>query len=646
MRSHRLVLAIVAICVFIFSMSFQDKREFEFHTKEEIDTFKKMGGAPDLIEGENDLFMASFRCAGCHGFDPTGVALVDTSGNDINLSDDWRASMMANAAKDPYWRAKVSHEVLVNPSFQNEIETKCTSCHAPLGHHNAMFLGEDHYSIEDLEADSIAFDGVSCNACHQQNPEQAGNSFSGQQIFDTLKVYGPYTNPFAAPMVSFVGYEPLYHEFIERSEVCADCHTLVTETISVDGSLTGGSFIEQATYHEWLNSDYNAEEGSIECQGCHMPKLEQEVIIASGNIFYPTRSPYYMHGIVGGNAFMLKMLQSKIAELDLRASEMQFQEIIDKTETLLAEETMDLFLTENERTTDTLFVELELISKAGHKVPSGYPSRRVFVEFVAKDELGDTIFRSGLLDENYALPDIDDEYEPHHNVINSEDQVQIYEMVMADTEGMATTILLHANEALKDNRIPPLGFSSSHPTYDTVLVAGLALNDPNFNKDDLGIEGTGSDKVYFHIPINGYEGDIFIETSVYFQSVPPEWLEQMFEYSSAEIDTFQTYFDEADKTPFLIGSEDLVSSLIDVDENEEDRLEVFPNPTSNGFVFIDAFDIGIEKITVYDIEGRVLKEVAGSRRNDVLLELPGDTGVYLLLIETSNAKAVKKVLYY
>ena len=50
---------------------------------------------------------------------------------------------MANSAKDPFWRAKVAHEVAINPDHQLELEDKCTSCHAPLGHFNAHHLGED-----------------------------------------------------------------------------------------------------------------------------------------------------------------------------------------------------------------------------------------------------------------------------------------------------------------------------------------------------------------------------------------------------------------------------------------------------------------------------------------------------------------------
>ena len=54
---------------------------------------------------------------------------------DVNLYDDWETSMMALSAVDPFWKAKVSHEILVNPANSLELQTLCTKCHAPLGHY-------------------------------------------------------------------------------------------------------------------------------------------------------------------------------------------------------------------------------------------------------------------------------------------------------------------------------------------------------------------------------------------------------------------------------------------------------------------------------------------------------------------------------
>ena len=47
-------------------------------------------------------FVGASRCAVCHEL------LTDNKGNDMSISGHWRSTMMANAAQDPLWQAKVS----------------------------------------------------------------------------------------------------------------------------------------------------------------------------------------------------------------------------------------------------------------------------------------------------------------------------------------------------------------------------------------------------------------------------------------------------------------------------------------------------------------------------------------------------------
>ena len=114
----------------------------------------------------------------------------------------------------------------MNPDHQLELEDKCTSCHAPMGHFAAHHDGEPHYTMAALLQDSLALDGVSCAACHQQAPT-AGDTHSGNLEFDdslefnadmfvhTYKVYGPYglgkDEPplYELPMMQYAFYKPL-----------------------------------------------------------------------------------------------------------------------------------------------------------------------------------------------------------------------------------------------------------------------------------------------------------------------------------------------------------------------------------------------------------------------------------------------------
>ncbi|MFN6114609.1 MAG: hypothetical protein ACK46C_01885, partial [Flavobacteriales bacterium] len=361
-----------------------------YHSAQELMEFR--GAGLDLPMGGNTFFKASGECSGCHGRDsiqpyanaiPSNIPGADSI--DVNPVDQWRSSMMGNSAKDPFWRAKVRHEVAVNPGHQAGLEDKCTSCHAPMGRYDKFLTGGGHYSIAEMAADPIALDGVSCLSCHMQGPDSAGLIFSGALKFDTNNVvYGPYDaeNLFGAPMANFVGYDPVYGAHITRAGLCAGCHTLITETADLEGNLTGDHFVEQATYHEWLNSSFNTDadpENGVTCQGCHMPRLFEGVAISALYNFLVTnpdfhRSPYGLHQMVGGNSFMLKLLQQNIATLGLTASSAQFDSSITWTERLLQQNTLLLDATVVDRSAEVASIDVQLTNLAGHKFPSGYPA--------------------------------------------------------------------------------------------------------------------------------------------------------------------------------------------------------------------------------------------------------------------------------
>ena len=115
-----------------------------------------------------------------------------------------------------------------------------------------------------------------------------------------------------AIMTFFVGFVPQYGGHIEDGRVCAGCHTLITETMDLNGDPTGGEFVEQATWHEWKNSIYPADEGTS-CRGCHMPRIEDEIILASQYAFLPGHSPFGLHHLAGGNTFMLELMSEVTA---------------------------------------------------------------------------------------------------------------------------------------------------------------------------------------------------------------------------------------------------------------------------------------------------------------------------------------------
>ncbi|MDR8390791.1 hypothetical protein NC796_06565 [Aliifodinibius sp. S!AR15-10] len=86
-------------------------------------------------EPHHMLFESAKACMSCHNGLPT------PSGEDISFGTDWRATMMANSARDPYWHAAVRREVMDHPESQAHIESECSTCHMPMAHYEAVYNG-------------------------------------------------------------------------------------------------------------------------------------------------------------------------------------------------------------------------------------------------------------------------------------------------------------------------------------------------------------------------------------------------------------------------------------------------------------------------------------------------------------------------
>ncbi|HAA00095.1 MAG TPA: hypothetical protein DEP18_01410 [Flavobacteriales bacterium] len=639
-RPLLLVLGIISCSVWLLSAQ-ENAKQFS------IDEHLLKVGSHQQIRAwgyqSNTLFSAAGICSQCHGYDIDQLASVDAMGNDVNVMDAWAGTIMANSAKDPLWKAKVSHEVLVNPAHQNALESTCVKCHAPLGKYNALHLSQP-YGMTELSTDSVGLDGVSCGACHQQRDTLIGKRFSGELFFTTDKtVYGPYTNPLG-PMAGNTGFTPTYSPHINRAGLCAGCHTLITQTSDLSGNLTGDHFIEQATYHEWLNSRFNNDipnPQGISCQGCHIPRINDPVKLSTGppNL---TRTPFGKHELVGANVFMLKLMKDNATALGLYSTARQLDSSIVRTERMLKQQSLSLTLQETSRTLDTAFYDLQLTNKAGHKFPSGYPSRRIYVEFVVRNDLGDTLFRSGVR-QNDELVNENPTYEPHYTMINSEQQIQIYEMVMGDVNDNVTTVLERGKSSLKDNRLVPEGFTIGHPAYDTCKIIGGALSDPDFNRNGA-TEGTGADIIRYHIPLSGYTGALNVSAKIYYESVPKRFLSEMFSYSSPEISLFQGMYNSSDKSPVLVAEALLIGGFQSVATVASPLLNIFPNPSTNGSVKFECGD-KIDQIELFDLGGRRVRNIQPNS-DAFFVDGSGLQGTYIARIRCGDHLLTRKIVFY
>lgn len=571
----------------------------------------------ELCTEEGVYFTGSGNCVNCHAPDPDGEALVDENGHTVSPVADWQATMMANSARDPFWQAKVAHEGLVNPEHRESIENVCTACHAPQGFHEAHLTGSagpNGYTMEDLADDALGLDGVGCAACHTiDDINLAGRSNGDLPINPENVAWGGFENPWDGLMSGQTGFIPVYGEHMRNSEVCASCHSLYVHTQDLTGEETGEVYFEQTTYLEWVNSAFNAE--NVQCQGCHMPLVEGGAIAATQpNWLFPQR--FGKHHLVGGNAFMLKLMRDNAVALELSATPTQFDSTIARTVRSLQKETVQLQVRQLPTPAGEWAFEVEVKNEAGHKLPSGYPSRMVFLEFVLTESSGDTLFHSGKWTAENGLMGRDSGYEPHWNEISSEDQVQVYETVFGDVSGTPTQLLERAAILLKDNRIVPRGFFQNHVAYDTVRIGPMAELDLDFNHErnedgTNGEEGSGTDRLIYRI--SDVSGATSVEATVkaHYVAVPARWVSGMFEYAdqSEAIASFESMFNSADRTPVVMNATSAKGWM--GFDGEAGQWRVGPNPVSDDSQMRLIPPISEEAAAVWllDMNGRIIRQV-------------------------------------
>ncbi|TGD71382.1 hypothetical protein E4634_19110 [Mangrovimicrobium sediminis] len=513
-------------------------------------------------------FTDAATCADCHSAATDGSGVLrypqDADGEDISPYAGWKHSAMAHSFDDPIFQAQLAGETAQFPALAGTIEDKCLTCHSPMAHSNAHSTltsletedcpldDEGCYRLESAAQQDMAREGVSCTLCHQIDAQDLGEAASGKYvIYDSRIIYGPYSDPLAMPMQRQTQYTVMGASHIQSSELCATCHDLKTPTVDVNtDALTGAEFVEQSPYAEWLNSTYSeGDAGDRSCQDCHMPVIEDySTAIATkpngdANPAWPERDTYSQHGFRGGNVYVLELLRDFRAELGIAGSTTAegFDAQIASNTRFMRNRTATLSIDSAQLDDDLLEIAVTIRNRSGHKLPTSFPSRRVWVNLVVSDADGAVLFESGTPDADGRLgsdarlaqaaclaPHKPADfvatrcYLPHRDVVSNAAQVPVYEAVMADVNGQVTYTLLYGARYVKDNRIPPAGFTADSPDYSAdIAVAGRARNDADFNNDGSG-EGSGSDTVHYRLPWAGLDNaGLHIEARLYFQSLRP-----------------------------------------------------------------------------------------------------------------------------
>ena len=189
-------------------------------------------------------------------------------------------------------------------------------------------------------------------------------------------------------------------------------------------------------------------------------------------------------------------------------------------------------------------------NKVGHRFPSGVGFRRAFLEvLVTKKSTGEVVWGSGrtntvgvIVDSrgkplpSEFLPD-SRTYQPHYEVVDAEDKVQIYEELSLNARNEFNTSFLHRDSHPKDNRLLAKGWlSGEHLATKSPIVkeflkatdpeGASVLMDPDFNDND-GKGASGVDHVNYvmSLPEGVKREDVNVKATMYYQATPPFYLQ-------------------------------------------------------------------------------------------------------------------------
>ena len=506
------------------------------------------GGTDDNSPGI--AFHTSDRCLACHN------GLTASDGKDVSIGTDWRATIMANSSRDPYWQASARRETIDHPGIKAHIEDECSVCHMPIPRYEAKLQGKEGeifaflpFTRNDSALSGLAQDGVTCSVCHQISNQRLGSkeSFNGEfvvnppQSKDDHPEYGPYQIQPGQQLImqsSTGGFRPTFATHISDSALCATCHTLYTQARGPGGTIIG-QLPEQMPYLEWLHSDYA---GKQSCQSCHMPEVKEPAPIAA--VLGIERTGVRQHVFLGGNFLMQRLLNTYRDELGVEALPQELSTASENTVKFLASQSSQVSIANVSTADGILNADVAVKNLTGHKLPTAFPSRRAWLHFVVRDRNQRIVFESGAVNTDGAISgnDNDDDprrYEPHHRRITSADQVEIYESILGNYDGQVTTGLLDAVRYLKDNRLLPTGFNKENADHD-IAVVGDAATDPAFT--DSG------DQVQYSVSISNADGPYQIQVELLYQPIGYRWAHNLAPYKSSETARMVHYYDSLAST--------------------------------------------------------------------------------------------------
>jgi hypothetical protein len=254
-------------------------------------------------------------------------------------------------------------------------------------------------------------------------------------------------------------------------------------------------------------------------------------------VFGEPREGFSRHIFVGGNFFMQRLLNRFRADLSVAALPQELESAAGRTIDFLKTNAAVISIDSVDVRGNRLEAAVTVQNLGGHKFPTAYPARRIWLYVTVRDRNNRVIFESGALEPSGLIKGNDNDadatrYELHYREITSPDQVQIYEAIMADSSGALTTGLLNAVKYVKDNRLLPRGFDKRTADKD-IAVQGDAAQDPNF--------GDKGHSIRYSVATGDAQGPLQIEAELWYQPISYRWAQNLRPYDAFEPKRFVGY---------------------------------------------------------------------------------------------------------
>lgn len=506
-----------------------------------------VGGVSTYVIGTIiELTMADLHLRGTQaGSVPQGVILTSQNcqvcHSNYDVANDpmstWSGSLMGQAGRDPLFFAQMT---LANQDVGNA-GYFCMRCHVPMSFVTGHAMPADGSALTAADKD-----GVTCHFCHSMvdpiyrpgesptadlailnalpggPPQHYGNA---QFVLDpTGARRGPLSDALAPHDTHAAG-------FFRSSNMCGTCHEVGNIAVSrqPDGTYRYNAlnqptpdedpatqFPLERTFSEWRLSAFAS--GGVDmggrfggtggpvvstCQDCHMPKATMRACV-----YTPERPGMGRHEFAGGSAQVLDLIAAytendpAVDQAAIARGRAAAVSMLERAATVTLEQLGGQ-------------LNVRVINQTGHKLPTGHiEGRRVWVNVKYLDGAGQVMAERGAYDP--ATADLH-----HHDTTVFEMHVGLsaYASQVTGLPSGRTGHMTLADTIVKDNRIPPRGFTNAAFAAAGAPVVGAEYADGQYWAD-----------LSFTIP----PGASGAEVRVYYQSTPKEYIEELRDHNHTD----------------------------------------------------------------------------------------------------------------